>query len=178
MITTGVIHFYPCYTEITLVQGKLLAVVPRLSTEWILKYSMNVKSLQTTVEYCNFVQLSLANDFSGATYGSRVALLYLRAKGLEATFQIMIFASAINSATRYKEMSELPRVGEWEHYEFHQRYVSGGDYRFFVKRNGEEVYSVINTDAQQFYDVKVWASNPSASACQADIRNLELTNFL
>ena len=46
------------------------------------------------------------------------------------------------------------------HIEIHQKYTSGGKYRYFIKINGEEVFSIINTNAQQFYDIKIYASNP------------------
>ena len=177
----GVTYLFFPNIEKTLVQGKLLAVVPRLSAEWTLVYSLNVKSLQTTSMLCSFVHLSiLTDDTSGAIYGSRSPFHYLErvTQGLQGKFEKMKFGSAINSATAYITMSEMPEVGEWEHYEFHQRYVSGGNYRFFVKRNGEEVYSAINTDAQQFYNVKVYAGSPTFPACAAEIKNLELTNFL
>ena len=38
-----------------------------------------------------------------------------------------------------------------KHIEIHQRY--------FIKWNGEEIHSVVNEKAQQFYDVKVYASD-------------------
>ena len=172
----GVIHFdYPFFhIEVTLVQGKLLAVVPRLSAEWSLTYSINVKSIQMTDDICSFVILSTIEDHT--IYGSRSPFHYIQRK-IQDTFE-MKFSSAINSALEVVTMSEMPKVGEWEHYEFHQRYVNGGKYRFFVKRNGEEVYSIINADARQFYDIKVWAGMPIYPACSADIKNLELTNFL
>ena len=174
------IHLFSlCFhKEVTLVKGKLLAVIPRVSAEWSLTYSMNLKSLQAsmipaTYNFCSLAMLSTHG--SPEIYGSRSPFHYLKIN--TDTFE-MKFASAINSVTTYRLMSELPKVGEWEHYEFHQRYVSGGNYRFFIKMNGEEVFSITNTDAQQFYNMKVYAGNLLHPACPADIKNLELTNFL
>ena len=62
--------------------------------------------------------------------------------------------------------------------EIHQRYVSNGDYRYFIILDGQEVYSVVNTDAKQFYNIKVYASGPFRDACPAYVKDLKFTNFL
>ena len=65
------------------------------------------------------------------------------------------------------------------HYvEIHQRYVSRGDYRYFIKINGIEINSVINCGAQQFYKVDVYASDNFHENAAGYISNFLFTNFL
>ena len=65
------------------------------------------------------------------------------------------------------------------HYvEIHQRYVSRGDYRYFIKINGIEINSVINCGAQQFYKVDVHASDNFHENAAGYISNFLFTNFL
>ena len=60
--------------------------------------------------------------------------------------------------------------------EIHQRYISNGNYQFFIKIDGEE-YSAINSKAKQFYNVKVYAANPWYNASKGFISNFNFTNF-
>ena len=71
-------------------------------------------------------------------------------------------------------------VNETTHIEIHQRYLRSGEYRYFIRIDGEEVHSVVNTQAQQFYNVKVIAAQAftSAATCPASIKNVKHTNFL
>ena len=71
----------------------------------------------------------------------------------------------------------MPTPGDWMQIKIHQRYVSGGNYGFFVEVDGQEMVSVINIDARQFYNVKVYTSDPWHHV-QGSTKNLKLTNFL
>lgn len=65
------------------------------------------------------------------------------------------------------------------HIEIHQRYVSKGNYRFFIIKDGEEIFSIINDDAQPVYNTHVYASNEwFHSSTVVMLSNLEFTNFL
>ena len=59
-----------------------------------------------------------------------------------------------------------------------QRYISGGEYRYSIIFDGDEVYSEVNRSARQFYNVKVYISGPFYPAAFGYISKLELTNFL
>ena len=64
-------------------------------------------------------------------------------------------------------------------FELHQMYQGGGNYRYYILIDGKEVHSVLNPDAKQYYDLKVYMSlntnNPSAPV---EVSNFEHTNFL
>ena len=61
--------------------------------------------------------------------------------------------------------------------EIHQRYKSGGVYIFSVIINGEEVHTADNTQAEQFYNVKVWGATDWIEACNGKISNFKITQF-
>ena len=87
---------------------RMLTVIPRLSTKWIVSFTLRMTTLATS--------------------------------------------SCINDNPNHYINNYITNI------EIHQRYVNGGEYRYFIKINGEEIASIINTKAQQFYDVKVYAS--------------------
>ena len=59
-----------------------------------------------------------------------------------------------------------------------QRYKSAGVYRYSIIINGEEVHSIDNIQAQQFYNVQAWApSQWQPTVCDATFSNFTFTNF-
>ena len=122
--------------------------------------------------WCNVIHLTCPD-----TQGQKIPVLFVFQETGALTKQRIDYD--INSGRIYIDITEPPTLGKWYHFEFHQRYVGGGNYRFYVKKNGEEVKSIINTSAQQFYNVKVYASNPyEQDVCPAHMKNLKFTNFL
>ena len=89
------------------------------------------------------------------------------------------FNTALNDEVSYSYRSvedlELNRVYKIE---VHQRYISNGTYRYFIKIDGEEIHSAINSKARQYYNVKVYAGDPWHNASQGFISKLHFTNFL
>ena len=62
--------------------------------------------------------------------------------------------------------------------EVHQRYMSQGNYNYFIKIDGLEVYRIVNSDARQFWNVNVFAGNPWSEACPVYVKNFVITNFV
>ena len=129
-------------------------------------------SLTSSSYKCNIIQLTKGGLVG--QHGDRTPSVFLFPWS-----DRLYFASSIN----YDQNYFLPSAKEIvvnvpTHIEIHQRYTSGGKYRYFIKINGEEAYSIINTDARQFYNVKVYASNPWEDNCSGYIKNFEVTNFL
>ena len=124
--------------------------------------------------FCNLIHLT-QNDNSN-NYGDRTPAVFLNGN---PTISSTLFSSSVDGDKAYGyDTSEIPKINELTHFEIHQRYVNGGKYRFFIKMNGQEIYTTVNDKAQQFYNVKVYASNPWFSACPAYIKNFAVTNFL
>ena len=162
------------YIEEAIEQNRLLAVIQRLSTEWIVSLTVRFENLNPDgTGHCNIIQLTRENSLS--QYGDRTPVIFLKPNRDE-----FYIASAINGNKNLILWTDKGlALNVSTRIEVHQRYTSGGNYRYFIKINGEEVYSIINTNAQQFYNVKVYASNPwSPSACPGYIKNFEVTNFV
>ena len=173
MNRVNVSHFVLILEQL-LVQKRKLAVIPVFSPEWSVTFTVRFLDLSGLPLHCNIIHLT-ENENSGS-YGNRTPMVYLRSTNSES---LMIINSAINSRTIFWRLDAPVAVdGKTKHVEIHQRYVSGGKYRYFIKINGKETYSIINEDARQFYNVKVYASDPWYDACPGYIKNLEITNFL
>ena len=151
-----------------------MAVIPRLSTEWIVSFTLQITSLAQSLHFCNVIQLTQGGHYT--QYGDRTPSVSLYGTPTITNF---VFSSSINGRPYEIEFRpSVPEVNVPTHIEVHQRYVSGGKYRYFIRINGEEVGSVINTDARQFYNVKAYASDPWDPTCSGNIKNLQVTNFL
>ena len=160
-------------SEEELARGRLLTVIPWMSTEWTVSFTIRLTSLASSDTSCNIIKLTNENSHQ---YGVRIPAVFLRGN---PTREKISFSSAINGNHNYNTLSTKGlAVNAPIHIEIHQRYVSGGKYRYFIKINGEEIHSIINTDARQFYNVKVYASNELATGCIGYIKNLYITNFL
>ena len=155
-----------------MVRDRLLTVIPRLSTEWIVSFTVRMTSLASSSTHCNIIQLTKGG--SSGSHGDKTPKV-----SLPQSRNKIFFSTTINQNADF--MTKITKglvVNVPIHIEIHQRYTSGGKYRYFIKINGEEVFSIINTNAQQFYDVKVYASNPWTDACTGYIKNFKVTNFL
>ena len=162
------------YLEQPLVRDRLLTVIPRLSTEWIVSFSIRMTTLSTSEKHCSLIHLTQnGNDH---TYGDRNPAVFL--EGTPSVLKTLFTSSVGGNKNHYYLSSQIPKINEITHFEIHQRYVSGGKYRYFIKINGQEIYSTMNDDARQFYNVKVYSSDPWYIACPGFIKNFSVTNFL
>ena len=133
-----------------------------------------MSTLSTSENYCSLIHLTQNGNIM--TYGDRTPAVFL--EGTPSVSNI-IFASSVDQHKNHQYVSsQIPKINELTLFEIHQRYVSGGKYRYFIKMNGQEIYSTINDDTRQFYNVKVFASDPWSNACPGYIKNFSVTNFL
>ena len=147
-----------------------MATIPRLSTEWIVRFTYRPTASITAT--CNIIHLSYSGRYQRVPafffkYDSGTVELQIQSNYLDSNSKI---------STVYNEQVVVPNQPTTV--EIHQRYISGGRYRFFVIRDGEEIHSHVNNQVQQFYNVKVFASNDWFLACPGYISNFSLTNFL
>ena len=140
------------------VRNKLLTTIPWMSAEWIISFTLKLNSDGDG----NIIQFTTGDS------GSRIPGVFIN------NHEIIYHYTGIVGG--YIGRPALP-LNVDNHIELHQRYVSNGKYRFFIMLNGEETHSAINNNARQFYNVKVYASNPSHHTCQGTIKNLKLTNI-
>ena len=63
-------------------------------------------------------------------------------------------------------------------FEQNQKYIGGGQYLYNIVIDGVEVLSKINTDAKQYYNVKLYMGMVGEVSAPVEITNFEHTNFL
>ena len=98
---------------------------------------------------------------------------------LHQQYRWLHIASAVNgNQDYYLHPYPLLQVNTEYSVEIRQRYKSGGVYKYSILLNGEEIHSTDNTQAQQFYDVKVSIGDQWYPECKGTISELKITNFL
>ena len=143
----------------------MLATIPWMSTEWSISFECRMTGLKSF--WTSIIHFTIGGD--NDQIGDRIPAVFW------SPLQLLLFASAVNDTTdNYEIAIQLNRVYKIE---VHQRYISNGNYRYFIEIDGEEVHSV-NTKARQFYNVLVYTSNPWYDASPGDISNFKFTNFL
>ena len=153
-------------------RDRLLFTIPWLSTEWILSFDVIMtKTTWTDCEWVNFLHLTIGGNY--ADHGDRIPALFIKC----STRKLVVFSS-INGNSNFEQEIKQINPNVLYHIEIHQRYISGGNYRFFIRIDGVETISVINNDARQFYNVKVYAGTPWHIPVDGVISNLHHTNFL
>ena len=149
-------------------------MIPILSNEWVVSFTIRLTGTSVPgKQYCSILHLTELGDGKNDEYNYRIPMVFLKG---EPFFQVS-FGSNINSKIEYVAKS-LPPMNQPTHYEIHQRYISGGKYKYFIMQNGEEIYSIINSNTQQFYNVKAYVSSKWLEPCPAYVKNVEITNFL
>ena len=124
-------------------------------------------------KFCNILHLTEDGNGANNQYNERIPMVFLRGE----PFNEMKFASNINSKIEYI-IKSIPPMNQPTHYEIHQRYISGGKYRFFILKNGKEIYSIVNSKTRQFYNVKAYVSNKWMYPCPGYVKNVKITNFV
>ena len=141
-----------------------------MSTEWSVSFHWRTTSFQTSIT--SIVHFTIDSDYG--QYGDRAPAVYVVRHNEDNQFHIV---NAVNGDINLN-FNTLPlQPNHKYHVEIQQRYISQGDYHYFVKIDGVEIYSKVNRDARQFYNVKVYASDPWNEA-DGYISNFKLTNFL
>ena len=141
-----------------------------MSTEWSI--SFNYRMTGVVAGWSNIIHFTINGDVG--LIGDRTPAVFTRPGS-----PLIHFVSAINATNKHEvnahEGFQQNRVYKIE---VHQRYISNGNYRYFIKIDGEEIHSAINSNAKQFYNVKVYAANPWYNASKGLISNFQFTNFL
>ena len=149
----------------------ILTTIPILSPEWALTFNLRLIQKAPIDNWESIIHLTGGENH--VPYGSRTPAVWVEPNST--------FLSIFNSVNSYPEhivLTETLPVNQTIRIEIHQRYVSNGEYRYFVLLNGKEINSIMNSDARQFYEVKVYSGDLWYPPCTGFISNVELTNFL
>ena len=157
------IFFSLIHSETKVIRNNSIHTIPRISTEWSLSLTIRIEKSQLGY-WKNLIHFSTGNDNF-----SRLPAIFL-------WFDIdsLYICYDINN-NRDHCYSPGIKIGQRHNVEIHQRYISDGDYRYFIVFDGIEVYSVVNKQAKQFYNVQVFTADPWYAA--DDFRMLNLLIF-
>ena len=158
--------------ETSVIQNNLLETVPRLSTEWSVSLNLQINSIGN--QFTNVFHFTIGSNLS--KYGDRVPAVWFRPR----TSRLYISAPINGNADYVFEdhQSGALHLGQSYHLEIHHRYLSNGNYRYLIKLDGVEIHSIINKDARQFYNVKLYAGDPWYPPMHGTISDFQFTNFL
>ena len=103
-----------------------MKVLPVLSAEWIVQLKLNISADHTTeYDWCNIVQVHQHGD-PEELYGKRTPAVYYH-----RVFKKLQIDSAVNGNQKHREEYDLVLNTEYS-VEIHQRYKSGGVYKYFI----------------------------------------------
>ena len=153
-------------------KNNLLALIPWLSAEWSVSLKVRLYDEDTSYGdhgYCNIAEFKVGGN--GLKYGSDTLIIMMgKAK----------FLRIVSKSIHDQQSIPIPSlvVDQPVHIEVHQRYIYGGKYRYTIDVDGVNYASKVVTDAQQYFDVKVYASENNREACHIYVSDFKLTNFL
>jgi len=156
--------------ELQLTQDNLLSTLANLGKEWrvTLQFKPTEYITGTAInDWTSLIHLTIGRN--KAQHGDRTPAIFLH-KDLG-----FCIASSVNDDDDFYQ--KLPPIGNWTMIEICQR-EEDGEFTFYVSMEAKEVYSVKNNKPREFYDVKVYASNPWYTAQPGSIRNLTVETKL
>ena len=130
-------------------------------------YSENIET--TAYALCSIIEFT--SDSSKISHG-------------DDTLDVLINPSSKRLVVRSKagtikeNMPIIVEVDKTMNLRVSQRYVSNGQYRYSVDIDGINIATKLVTNAQQYYNIDVYAAERHRGACPAFISNFKLTNFL
>ena len=125
-------YFNIYITETELVKSNLLATISWMSTEWSVSFEYRITGVVSS--WGSIVHLTIGSNI--VQMGQRTTAVFTLPNS-----QKLIFNTTLHDETNYicrsVENLELNRVYKIE---VHQRYISNGNYRYFIKIDGKEVH--------------------------------------
>ncbi|XP_065679558.1 uncharacterized protein LOC100201038 isoform X2 [Hydra vulgaris] len=156
-----------CDVETSLVQGKLVAVIPKLNKEFLL--SFDVKPHFLSSEWSNIIHFTNGSNIGNV--GDRIPGVWFHENGSGSLY----IATPLNDDPNHAfETYPLP-LNQWTTVEISQHHQED-IYLYTVKLNGEIVFNEQNEHAKSFKNVKVFASDPWHNAQNGSIKNLYIIN--
>ena len=148
--------------EFNIEEGNLLTTIPVLGKEWRISHDFKPTSY-TSGGPAN--SLHLTDGLNDKSYGDRIpAIFFSEDEG-------MYVGSAINQDWNFGYQHDNPPIDKWTNIVLSQK-LHGGIYIYRIEMDGMEIFAVENSNPEQFYNVKVYASKGQAQA--GSIRNITL----
>ena len=115
----------------------------------------------------------IGNGPDRGSYGDRIPAIWF----LPGTTKLHI-TSAVNGLNNYRpdDTDPIP-MNEWTLVEISQLRQTDGSYQYTIKINDQIYDQIINNDAREFENIKVYTGDNYSFAPAATIRNLKINTF-
>ncbi|XP_065675135.1 hemicentin-1-like [Hydra vulgaris] len=163
----GNIESLLCNSDILLVKGKLIGLIPKLDKEFLVSFDVYpnkfVKVWQSVIHF--------TIDSDKSQYGDRVPGIWFHDNGSGSLY----ISAPINGDADSFFVTNPIKLNEWSNVKVSQ-ILRNTSYVYTIRLNGEVVFTCINNQVQIFANVKVYASDPWHDAQDGLLRNLFIIN--
>ena len=148
-------------------RNNLIKTIPTLYKQWSISFDiLPLGTASKAVEFTNIIRLGIGGDTE--VYGDRSPAIFF-APGTTA----LHVTSGINGTVNVgQDIPPIP-VNEWTPIQVSQAKLADS-YKYRIHINGTLVYETTNTDAREFENVTLYASDDFYEPANARIRNIVL----
>ena len=146
-------------------KGRRLTTIDKLNKEWRVSFEVNPTSYRDKLGSV----LHMTAGGKGSKPGDQTPAVWFNQK------EILVAAYVNGNKSFLKTFKGLPNSGEWIKIEISQ-VKAGSQYIYSIAINGEEKFSMEHTKAEEFSNVRVFASSPYYSGQIGSIRNVTVEN--
>ena len=151
-------------------KNKLLATIPLLKKEWKLSFEFKATSFSWSLRQVLHMTIGGKGLGSTAKYGDRTPAIWTHPR------RGFLISSAVNGRYSYaKYFKSLPAKGKWINIEIGQE-LEDSEMTYYIIIGGKKEHSTVNSEPEEFENVKVFSSSPWYSPVSGSIRNLLIGN--
>ena len=146
----------------------MLQIIPILGREWKLSFDLILYGKRNS--HGSIVHLTIGNNYK--KYGDRTPAIWTREKSTQ-----LFFRSAVNGEKDhgFTTKNDIP-LNKITHIEVGQKKMTNGKYQYTIYIDKSQVYTIENTKAESFNNVKVYAADPWHEPADGDVKNLTILN--
>ncbi|XP_065662973.1 uncharacterized protein LOC136085581 [Hydra vulgaris] len=167
LIINGKVEYIVGNTPTPLVKGNIIAEIPTLDKEYLISYDVYPNNF--VPYYHSVIHFTIGSNID--YYGDRTPGIWFHENG-DGT---LLVAAPINGYENYIFNTNPFKLNSWTNIEVSQ-FLKTTYYLYTIRINGDVVFSVTNSQAQNFESVKVYASDPWYEVQDGFIKNFFIIN--
>ena len=149
-------------TQHNITRDNQIAILPILAKQYDISFDFYPTSF--VAGYHSVLHMTISGDTD--VYGCRVPGIWLSPNTITVD-------NAVNGHWYYRVVSSSFQRNEWHNMRLTQT-LEDGQYVYRVYLNGIKIHQIVNTQAEEFNNVKVFVSNPWVAAQPGYIRDLHI----
>nr|XP_047142754.1 uncharacterized protein LOC105844855 isoform X2 [Hydra vulgaris] len=154
--------------ERVITANSLVATLKTLPKEYSISFEVNASSFITN-NWTNIIHFTIKEDNN--KYGDRTPAVFF----YPSKMGIMQICAPVNGNKNYAILSNEIKLLEWTKVTIAQLLVDG-HYKYSIQVAGMTINTTTNSNASEFSNVKIYASNPWHIAQPGFLRNIIVTN--